>query len=391
MPTDPEPELLFRLLQTAGNRADANRRIEEIVRGDPDWDEILRLTSHHGLTSQLYHALAGLEERVPAPIWQRLQSQYRENTTRNLQYSQRLHEVSEVFREHDVRAIPYKGPVVTEYAYEDLGSRWFGDLDFLVAKADVLRAREVLQAEGYEQLNYTEVPAETLLEGTVFRWGEEFRFRSANDDVLVELRFGFIGGTRPDVEIFDDMWDRRTSLPVAGQSISVLSPTDRALLLLVHGTKHGWRRLSWVYDVALLLQRDIAWGEVLARAEQYGWRNAVLFGLAVTCELSGADVPPCVRYEINERRHTWAASALAAVFHRTQTDGLTRLEPICTVLFLSDTASGSLRELFDIIVAPRKSDFRRFSLPPKLYPLYYLVRPCRLGGDALGRLVKWGR
>jgi len=128
---------------------------------------------------------------------------------------------------------------------------------------------------------------ETLVDGTPFRWGKEFRFVDPDGGLLVELRFGFIGGSRSDAEIFSDLWKRRTSSTLTGRTLSTLSPEDRALLLLVHGTKHGWRQLSWVYDIALIYKQDIDWEVVLTRAKTYRWLRAVLYGSAVMTELTG--------------------------------------------------------------------------------------------------------
>lgn len=389
MPSDPAAELLLQVVQSDGDAA----RIEHAVRAGEfdgvDWAEVLALARRHRLTSQLYQSLSGVRESVPEDVCRELRESHQRNGMKNLRFAQRVHELCTLFRENDVRALPCKGPVLTEFAYDELGSRWFDDIDFLVAKEDVARARAVLLERGYKQTNYADVPAEILIGGTVFRWGKEFRFRNGDDGVPTELRFEFIGGERSDSEIFDDLWARRVPLTVAGRDIDVLSPADRALLLLVHGTKHGWRRLSWVYDILRLLDRDIDWETVLARARQYGWRDAVLFGLAVTAELTEIDLPPAVRHELDEYyRHEWGASGVTLLMRRNLAEGLTSLEPIATIVFLNDSVSGSLSELVNVLASPQKKDHEWITLPPKLYPLYYLIRPCRIGREYVRRLQK---
>jgi len=66
--------------------------------------------------------------------------------------------------------------VLAEVAYGSVGDRSFGDLDLLVAADDVASACDLLERRGYERINFADVPVETLVDGTPFRWGKEFRF-----------------------------------------------------------------------------------------------------------------------------------------------------------------------------------------------------------------------
>ena len=51
---------------------------------------------------------------------------------------------SRLFAESGIEAIPYKGPVLALFAYDNLALRRFVDLDVIVNKNDVLKAREIL-------------------------------------------------------------------------------------------------------------------------------------------------------------------------------------------------------------------------------------------------------
>lgn len=380
IPEAHEEEIVFRLVQSTAGSDEAKMRIHEIVRADPDWSRLLELTTSHGLLPHLYHSLQDVEDEVPEEAYETLHTQYEQTTLQNLQFAQRLHEIVEVFVEHDIRTIPYKGPILAQVAYGDVGRRWFGDLDFLVAEADVLRARTVLQERGYEQTNLLGIPPSHLVEHSIFRWEREFRFSNEKDDIQIELRPQFTGGSNSDAAIFADLRDRRTTVSVAGQTVQALSPEDRALLLLTHGTKHGWCRLSWVCDIACVLQHDINWEVVLKRAEKYSWKTAALLGLGVTAELADVDLPRHVRSEFRDNdRATWGTSVLITLFGRDPTGRRLDLEPWTVVLFLNDGFVDSVRELFDTMFAPRYSDVEQIQLPTSLYPLYYLVRILKIG------------
>jgi len=72
--------------------------------------------------------------------------------------------------------------VLAEVAYGSVGDRSFGDLDLLVAADDVASACDLLERRGYERINFADVPVETLVDGTPFRWGKEFRFVDPDGD-----------------------------------------------------------------------------------------------------------------------------------------------------------------------------------------------------------------
>jgi hypothetical protein len=188
--------------------------------------------------------------------------------------------------------------------------------------------------------------------------------------------------------IFWDLWERRTRSTLTGQTLSTLSPEDRALLLLVHGTKHGWRQLLWVYDLAEIYKQDIDWHVVLTRAKKYRWRHAVLYGIAVLTEFTGLSVPSAMESELKSSRLcSWGANQTVKQIRNNLGGVLTHLEPVTTAMFLNDSLSGAFAACLDEVLAPRKTDYEWISLPPRLYPLYYLVRPCHVFVNTIKRFT----
>ncbi|TKX47227.1 hypothetical protein EXE41_06265 [Halorubrum sp. SD690R] len=384
----PETEFVLGLLRRIGNADEVDARLCEIAAAGPDWDVILDLVARHRLCSVLKHAFNEAAITAPDEVVAALSARKRETAVANLGHSRQLYDIVELFGENDIAALPYKGPVLAAEAYGSVGDRSFGDLDLLVAADEVAAACDLLEQRGYRRINFADVPVDRLVDGTVFRWGKEFRFVDPDGGLPVELRFGFIGGSRSDTEIFSDFWERRTPTSLTGRSLSVLSPEDRALLLLVHGTKHGWRRLSWVYDVALVCRQDVDWDAVLARAERYSWLRAVLYGIGVLTELTGLSAPTAVRPRLESSRLcSWGAKQTAARLRRDLTADLTNLEPITTAIFLNDGMSGVVADGIDEVLAPRKADHEWVTLSPRLYPLYYLVRPFHLLFSTIKRVV----
>lgn len=387
-PSTPEAEFVLGLLRRVGNADEVDPRLCEIAAAGPDWNAILELVSRHRLNAVLRRTIDETDILAPEETRDMLAARNQQNSIENLRCSRQLYEIVELFASNDIAALPYKGPVLSEVAYGSVGDRSFVDLDLLVAADDVAAACDLLEQRGYERINFADVPVKTLVDGTVFRWGKEFRFVHPDGELPVELRFGFIGGSRSDVDVFSDLWERRTASTLTGQNLSTLSLEDRALLLLVHGTKHGWRQLSWVYDIALLHEQNVDWDSVLTRAKRYRWSQAVLYGIGVLVGLTGLPFPDAIQFELESSRLcTWGANYTVGRLRNDLGTDLTYLEPITTAIFLNDSLSGKITDGLDEVLAPRKTNYEWVPLPPRLFPLYYLIRPIHLCVDTVKRFT----
>lgn len=381
-------EFLRHLLHDSGEQTGSVAGSKIMSEQDVDWSKIHNIVLRHRVASSFVNVLDNTAVEPPEEIGLTLEERVHETSLRNLEYSRQLHELSDLFDEYDITALPFKGPVLAEIAYDSVSDRCFDDLDFLVHREDVKEACQLLEQEGYKRINFPGISVETLIDGTVFRWGKELRFVNPDNGVPVELRFGFIGGEHSDLDIINEFWERRTTVPVAGEPLPALSPEDRALLVLVHGTKHGWRRLSWVSDTVSIVQQNIDWETVMMRAKKYRWRNATIYGLAVVEQLADVTVPDPVKSEMESNRLClWGAQRTAAYIQNHPEENLGYLEPIATALYLNDELSGAVAEGINELCAPRKADYELIKLPQPLHPMYTFVRVYRVGRTKLRSLI----
>ena len=75
---------------------------------------------------------------------------YVANARRNLLLVGQLLMLLRLFKDNDIPIIPYKGAVLAASAYGDITLREFHDLDFLVQKDHLLKARDLLLSHGYQ-------------------------------------------------------------------------------------------------------------------------------------------------------------------------------------------------------------------------------------------------
>jgi hypothetical protein len=98
----------------------------------------------------LYRAISqNCPQAVPAEWLARLRMQYMMNAVRNMKMTAELLRLLDLFEENGIEAIPYKGPALAEQVFGDLALRTFCDLDIIVPKRDVLRAKDLLKKECY--------------------------------------------------------------------------------------------------------------------------------------------------------------------------------------------------------------------------------------------------
>ncbi len=149
---------------------------------DFDWSGFLQMAEHHGVRALVASNLAQYAPDVPADITQDLRSAYAENLRRNLWFTGELARILEHLEKRRVQAIPYKGPVLAQSAYGDLGLRSFSDLDLFISPADFEPAKRALEEIGYRP----SVDLSPAVERQILRTGYERSFDGEAGKNLVE-------------------------------------------------------------------------------------------------------------------------------------------------------------------------------------------------------------
>jgi hypothetical protein len=218
-------------------------------------------------------------ETIPSNILDELSAHFRDNNLRNLSLTRELLKLLREFETGQIPAIPYKGPVLAAVAYGNLALREFDDLDILVRRQDVFRARELLASFGYG-------PAYRLTraqEAAYIRYGDQFPYIRDHDSSIVELHWAFASRAFSFLLSTERQWWHLERISLGGSTVSTFSPEDLLLILCVHGSMHLWERLQWVCDVAELIhvRGQMDWGRLMERATALGCRRALLLGLSL--------------------------------------------------------------------------------------------------------------
>jgi hypothetical protein len=285
------------IIQCAQTDADISSAFLENNTTDIDWERVFELSQRHGISQLVYRALKGHRSGIPNHILDSLRDQCETGAVRNLQYSQTLIEVYSTLDTNDIDVIPYRGPILSAVAYDDIALRRFGDLDLLVRRNDIPEIKNILGNQGFVP-QYWLPSTDRLTRGqewAYIRFNRDYRLRNTETNTLIELHWRIIDLKFPTSTTLDTVWDRRETISLSGHEISVLSPEDRLFMLCIHGSRHHWERFLWIVDVAEFLQRySVNWERIVQWAKAQHCTRMLALGPLLAHDLFDTDVPDLI-------------------------------------------------------------------------------------------------
>ncbi|MCK4389505.1 MAG: nucleotidyltransferase family protein [Desulfobacterales bacterium] len=101
----------------------------------------------------------------------------------NVIFTEKLLNLPNLFEAHGIPALPFKGPVLAQTVYGDLSRRQFVDLDILVQRRNVLKAKDLLISHRYWPLTHVN----GVREADYVQLHIHYDFVDPDDKALVEL------------------------------------------------------------------------------------------------------------------------------------------------------------------------------------------------------------
>ncbi|MBD2363844.1 nucleotidyltransferase family protein [Anabaena minutissima FACHB-250] len=383
--TNKEAELLVYCANTKIDPETA-AKIKQLVIAEIDWNYLIKIAIWHRVQTLLYSSLKETcPDEVPQSILESLHTHCQKITLNNLLLAHKLVNILKLLTANNIRAIPFKGPVLATLAYGNLALRKFGDLDILVNKQDIPKTIELLQAQKYQTKKYLTEAQKELQE--VFC---EYSLLSEDGMILIDLHWEFTPTYFAFKPNFDVLWKRLQPISLAGSDILQLSLEDSILYLCVHGCKDLWQRLSWICDIAELIKShpELQWTKLLEQAKREGCERMLLLGLFLAEDIQKISLPEEVQQKIHKnpiittlatevKEKLWIQSdepldvfersfwSWRLAFHFRVMESFKHRALLC--LFVLRFA-----------MTPKDKDYVSLPLPKSLSSLYYLIRPIRL-------------
>lgn len=344
-----------------------------------DWSAVTHLALAHDVGWWVLRAMP--PEGVPDAVLAPLRDTVRAVAVSALSGARQAAELSGALGAAGVRAVAYKGPALAADVHDDVGARWFTDLDFLIAEADRDRAVHAMRALGYASPDGLSDQAERVYS----RW-EGVAHLARGDDLPVELHWRCQAPRYGGPQDPADVVARARPCALGGGSVLVPSPEDLGVLLALHGVKHGWTSLMWVADfVAAVSRPGFHWTDFMSRGGAWGvgraLRYALLVGDALTALEMPAEVLTAARGDDRAAFLARAVSARLTLAHDVPDIGA-ESTPRYDLRWLDGTWAQA-RYLALAAALPTPQERAMAPLPDALLPLAYPVRAWRLVRNAL--------
>lgn len=360
--------------------SDVERRIVHLLQSDLHWERFLNQVLAHRVYPLVYRTLRRFPpDLIPSIILSRLKSETYQNSARNLLHKRELLRLADRFHRDGIPVIPYKGPVLAEMLYGDVGLRVSCDLDFLIPAEDIPKVKALLLSLDYRP-QFAMNPAE---ERIYLRSNCELNFIRRSGDGMafqVELHWNILPPTMVAGLDPEFIWREASPTTFEGVPIHRMSPEMQFLALCLHAWKHLWASLQWICDVNEFLRQygqRLDWSSIEARARALGVIDVVGVSLRLVERLFGGDAfrSPAVSAlmehdalsEIVERwgfpRHRMPSSNIE--IHRAY---LSFIRPW----------RNRWRYVMRTLMTPSPTDFQELRLPAWLASLYWPLRPLRI-------------
>ena len=275
-----------------------------------------------------------------------------------------------------VDAIPYKGPVLAQLLYRDIAARQFSDLDVLVAPKDVIRARTALAELGY-------LPVQKLTprqERAYIESGYEYAFDGTAGKNLLELQWRILPRFYTvDLEVAA-LFDRAREIHLGGESFRMLGAEDLLIVLCVHAAKHVWTQLSWLCDIAQLVNSStIDWDSALERILRLGIARIVVVNLLLAQQLLSLNLPSSIQKLLEQDRDAGAiVEEMIPIIAQSAHYDTESINYFRLMIRLRENWEDRTRFLWRLTTTPSVGEWSLVRLPAPLFSLYYAVRGVRL-------------
>jgi hypothetical protein len=341
-----------------------------VPRDGLDWGRVKSLAERHAVVPVLHAAVGNGDEHLDRRV--------REIVRFDLRLSAELVKLLGALDRARIEAISLKGPVLGSLLYGDRVLRTSDDLDLVVRRGDAVRVRSVFEGLGYRMESVPHWPGgATLLRAR----DSQMSFSDPTETVSVDVHWTFFPEYFPSPFDERDVWNNLRRTHWCGSTVRTLAPEDLVLFLCAHSAKHCWRRLSWLCDIARLLQLtpDLDWQAVFDRTRRTSTSRLIATSLLL--------VRSVLRLELPDRAWQWVQAQdvsthrLAAAVAQDGLAGGSRPSSVASALMclrMLESTSHRRRFLFGTVFQPSEAEFMSLQLPPALYWLYYPFRPLRL-------------
>jgi hypothetical protein len=368
------------LIESCRYERDA-RKLESFAGKISDWTAFLDFSNSHGVYPLIAKALKPVAS-VPQRIKSILKFTNLDVARRNMAMTAELLQIMKMFKDNDIPALAFKGPVLSQMIHGDITQRQYVDVDILVNVKYLYKAAELMVDRNYEPMDSIEF----LKNDAKLNVEKNYEFSNKKNNIKVEIHWRLINVPFLKKFKYYDVFSSSQEISINQTCISTLDIKILLLYLCNHGIAHMWERLEWIVDIDRLITSEadsLNWEEILTLATTLQSKTTLLLGLGLSRELFGTRLPSNILSLLDSRR---IKSLVAFVLKTLDSDLRTKdhtshkknLAIFQFYFALQDSFSIKIGFLVNTVFSYNNWDVMTVNLPKRLFFLYYPLRLLRL-------------
>jgi hypothetical protein len=292
--------------------------------------------------------------------------------------SAKLLKIMRHFKEQNIDALAFKGPVLAQNAYGDITLRQYGDLDILVNPKDLPTLISFMKEEGY--LPDVHIPKEQTEH--LYSLLTVIGFDKPSVGMRIEIHWELLSRNYAIAWEPHTLWEKSETVDINLIALPTLAHEQQLLYLCVHGSKHLFERLEWICDIdrSGRAHPDTDWEKLCNNAEKLGVLRMMLLGLSLAQNFFNLPLPEDIRQKIEQ--DTVLPKLVEKIIElnfSTSEQNVVDKGYFFILLQMRERTPDQIRFCYQAFFAPQFNDFNYLPLPKYLNFLYPLVRLYRLG------------
>ncbi|MCM8796378.1 MAG: nucleotidyltransferase family protein [Candidatus Omnitrophica bacterium] len=286
---------------------DAGEKIKEILSPDLNWAYFLEKARINLLLPIVYKSLLKFSELnglIPFQIQESLKSSYYSTYSRNIFCTAQLKNIISNFEAENIPTIIFKGIMLAELIYGDIGLRGCADIDLLVRKDDLLKVNKVLR-----QLGYTSTYSDGYFKELCFSYycDSFLYFNQDKNKIPVDIHVHLSNNRHlPHTLDMEDIWQKAQPIDLRGISLYTFSQEHLLIYLAMHAVNHCFYPLILLCDINELLLRymsgGFAWDNLMKEAEKTGLYKQLYYALFLSSQILDTPLPEGLLQNLTPRK-----------------------------------------------------------------------------------------
>lgn len=357
-----EDLLIRRLLSLNSNREQKEEINIEISPGI-NWAYFLEKSKEERVATILYKLFMQTEKikgLIPEGIFEHLKNIYFWTQRENMLCLKSIKEILSVFEGSNINVITFKGPVLAELIYNDLGLRPMRDWDILIRpqnfrEADYLFEKKFSYFKRFRPNQSYAVSINPYRNSILYNninsypkhihlYWHLINLLPYNNAILTKFNM-------------EKIWRDSTIENLGEIKMRTLSPEHHLIYLCLHALNHGYNPLLLLCDISEMIKKNkdkIDWDILTGEAFDFGLSKPVYYGLYSACKVLGADIPPKAITRLKPKKQ----SIFEIKFFSSLIKGKTAINDPNTAFFLNFVFNQTLNEKVNFTLAalfpPRK-------------------------------------